>query len=146
MRFRAKSLLFLCVLMSISLFGINVRAANPADFRAIYTPYINQHDAAFVIDLDNDGVPELLGLDNKGDGWKVLGWVYSINDNGNVTRHYPAGYALLNNWEFDLCWIDDSKDNPEDLWRGKQYFVCLWWYRWRNVLQLLCRFVWQNIL
>lgn len=99
MRFKAKSLLFLCVLMSISLFGINVRAANPADFRAIYTPYINQHEAAFVIDLDNDGVPELLGLDSKEDGWVVLGWVYSINNNGTVSRYRPTDFGLMGGYQ-----------------------------------------------
>lgn len=97
MRFRAKSLLFLCVLMSISLFGINVRAANPADFRAIYTPYINQHDAAFVIDLDNDGVPELLGLDIEEYGGWITGSLYTVSNSGNATKHSVGDYIFDQN-------------------------------------------------
>ncbi len=65
---------------------MHVSAVNPADFHAAFLPYMSKHDATYVMDIDNDGVPELIGLDEEYEGHYIYETVYILEDDGTVSQ------------------------------------------------------------
>ena len=80
---------------------VSVLGAETGDFHSAFEPYMAKHKASYVIDIDNDDVPELLGLDENSDlPNDIKASVYKLDDYGIVSEN-PVVENLFESYGID---------------------------------------------